>query len=114
MNINSITGEISSKNHCSNLNEVLIKCTDVSNEKKSAYAKLKFDQICQKDSIKRSNISWINKIGEDRRQRIHYQESPTPLVNFENLITIIFYSFVFRFILFVIVVNNLLNHHHLV
>ncbi len=78
--INRITGEISAKNQCPNFNEVLIRCYDVVNKKKSAYAKIKFDQICGENSIKQSNIDWINRIGEERRKRIHYQESPTLLV----------------------------------
>ncbi len=82
MNINKITGELSSKTQCPNLNEILIRCYDVLDGKKSSYAKIKFDQICQKNSIKQSNIDWINRIGEERRNRIRYQESQTPLVRF--------------------------------
>jgi hypothetical protein len=86
LNINRITGEISSKNLCSNLSEVLIKCSDLFDKTKNAYAKIKFDQICQENSIKQSNINWINRIGEERRKRIHYEEPPTLLVRFFFLI----------------------------
>jgi hypothetical protein len=85
LDIDPATGEISSKNYCPILNEVLIKCSDMSDKQKSAYAKLKFDQICQESSSKQSNIDWINKIGEERRKRIHYQESPTLLVSNHRL-----------------------------
>ncbi|CAF0806189.1 unnamed protein product [Rotaria sordida] len=74
LNINSRTGKIYSKDECINLNEILIKCYDIYDRKKNAYAKIIFDQICQKNSIKKSNINWINKIGEERRKRIHYQQ----------------------------------------
>jgi len=82
LRINPITGEISSEKECPNLNEVLIKCYDVSNRKKNAYAKVIFDRICQKNAIKQSNITWINRIGEERRKRIHYQEFKPILVRF--------------------------------
>jgi hypothetical protein len=89
LNINQITGEISSKNQCTNLNEILIKCSDVLDRKKSAYAKVKFDQICQENSIKQSTIDWINRIGEKRRKRIHYQEIQTTLVRVFHVYEII-------------------------
>jgi hypothetical protein len=80
LNINQITGQISPKNQCSNINEVLIRCYDVFDKKKNAYAKIIFDQICQENSAKQSNIDWINKIGEERRKRIHYEEPKKELV----------------------------------
>jgi hypothetical protein len=104
-----MTGEILSENYCPILNEVLVKCSDFPDKKKSAYAKLKFDQICQENSIKQSNIDWINKIGEERRKRIHYQESPTPLVR--DFPLFLFVKFDFRLNPFVIVVNNQFNLH---
>ncbi len=113
LNINPITGEISSENHCPNLNEVLVKCSDVSDKQKSAYTKVKFDQICRENSIKQSNIDWINKIGEERRKRIRYQESPTPLVRNSHVEFTILSSLKLDFRLnpFVIVVNNRHNLH---
>jgi hypothetical protein len=82
LDLNRITGEISSKNQCSNINEVLIKCSDVFDKKKNAYAKIIFDQICQENSIKQSNIDWINKIGQERRKRIHYEEPKIQFVRY--------------------------------
>ena len=70
LKIDPSTGEISSETSCPNVNEVMIKCTDVSNERKNTYAKLKFDQICNETSVKSSKIDWINQIGIDRRKRI--------------------------------------------
>lgn len=67
-------------NQCINLNEALIKCYNVYDRKKNAYAKIIFDQICQKTPIKKTNIDWINKIGEDRRRRINYQPEKIPSV----------------------------------
>ncbi|CAF4575288.1 unnamed protein product, partial [Rotaria magnacalcarata] len=75
LNINQRTGQISSStNQCTNLHEVLIKCYDVFDKTKHAYAKIIFNQICLKNSIKTTNIGWINRIGEDRRKRINYQQ----------------------------------------
>ena len=83
LNINQMTGEISSKTKCPNLNQVLIKCYDVLNRKKHAYAKIIFDPICRKNPIKQSNTNWINRISEERRQRIHYREPKISVKNFK-------------------------------
>lgn len=75
LKIDPNSGEISSEIVCPNLNEVLIKCIDVFNEEKNAYAKLKFDQICNETSFKPTKIDWINQIGEERRKRIYHHDS---------------------------------------
>lgn len=74
MSIDRSTGQISSNSSCSNVDEIFIRCSTADNQKKTAYAKIKFDQICQKNPEKQSNIEWINRIGEERRKRNHFHE----------------------------------------
>lgn len=77
LTIDAKTGELASKEACPTLDEVLIRCTEDSARKKTAYAKLTFDQICRANSQKQSTIDWINRIGQERRKRIHYQSVQT-------------------------------------
>ena len=81
LSINEGTGELSTKDICPNIDEVLVKCYDASNRMKDAYAKIIFDQICQITSIKQSDNNWINRLGEERRKRNQFQESGTVLVS---------------------------------
>ena len=81
LSINERTGELSTKDICPNIDEVVVKCYDASNRMKNAYARILFDQICQMNSIKQSDNNWINRRGEERRKRNHFQESDTVLVS---------------------------------
>jgi hypothetical protein len=81
LTIDSNTGQLSSTDGCPQINEFLVRCSERSVRQQVAYAKIRFDRICQENSVKQSSMDWINRIGDERRKRIHYQSSSTVQVS---------------------------------